>query len=162
MRDADILILIGGASVGDRDFSQTALASLGLSLVFSKVAMKPGKPVWYGRVGNIHVLGLPGNPTAALVTARLFLVPLLCGLLGRPLSAALPWRSLALAASLAAGEDRETFFCGVAEADGGTVRAVDRQRASGQASIATANVLIRGPAKGPARMIGDFALVLDF
>ena len=160
MRHADVLILTGGASVGDRDFSKAALASLGLSLVFSKVAMKPGKPIWYGRVKGVHVLGLPGNPTAALVTARLFLVPLLCGLLGRPANAALPWRPLALATPLAAGGDRETFLCGVAE--GGTVRPIDRQDASGQASIAMANALIRGPANGPPRAMGGLAMVVDF
>ncbi len=76
MAEADVLIVTGGASVGDRDFSRGALGALGLDRVFAGVAIKPGKPVWHGRVGGTQVLGLPGNPTAALVTARLFLAPL--------------------------------------------------------------------------------------
>lgn len=157
---ADILVVTGGASVGDRDFSKAALESLGLQMLFSKVAMKPGKPVWYGRVGDCHVVGLPGNPTAALVTARLFLVPLLCALLGRAANAALPWRPLPLAGPLPAIGDRETFLCGKVELGG--VSAIDRQHASGQASIAAAELLIRRVAHAPPGAIGDPVMVLDF
>ena len=158
--EADILIVIGGASVGDRDFSKVALESLGLQMLFSKVAMKPGKPVWYGRIGDLHVLGLPGNPTAALVTARLFLVPLLCALLGRSANAALAWRPLLLAAPLPANGERESFLCGTAEGEG--VRAIDRQHASGQASIATAEFLIRRAPHALPSAIGNPVTVLDF
>src|SRR3546814_10636783 len=77
---ADVVVVIGGASRGDRDFGRSAFALLGLDIAFADVAIKPGKPVWYGRLGQTHVLGLPGNPTAAFTVASLFLAPLLAGL----------------------------------------------------------------------------------
>jgi molybdopterin molybdotransferase len=80
---ADILVTSGGASVGDHDLVQKALASEGLALSFWKVAMRPGRPMMHGRLGNIHVLGLPGNPVSAYVCAVLFLVPLIRRLAGR-------------------------------------------------------------------------------
>ena len=77
LESADIVIVIGGASVGDRDFAKPMFAPHGLALVFDRLAIKPGKPVWLGRAGARLVLGLPGNPSSAMVTARLFLVPIL-------------------------------------------------------------------------------------
>jgi molybdenum cofactor synthesis domain-containing protein len=92
VNQADVVIVTGGASVGEKDFAKTMFEPLGLELVFSKVAIKPGKPVWLGRVDGALVLGLPGNPTSALVTARLLLAPLLAGLTGRSIDEALRWR----------------------------------------------------------------------
>jgi molybdopterin molybdotransferase len=80
---ADILVTSGGASVGDHDLVQQALASEGLALSFWKVAMRPGRPMMHGRLGAMHVLGLPGNPVSAYVCAVLFLVPLVRRLGGR-------------------------------------------------------------------------------
>lgn len=79
---ADILVTIGGASVGDHDLVGPVLARRGLDLSFWKIAMRPGKPLMYGRLDGQHVLGLPGNPVSSLVCARLFLVPLVRALLG--------------------------------------------------------------------------------
>src|SRR5690606_29210426 len=81
-KDADVLVTIGGASVGDHDLVGAALKHAGLDLAFWKVAMRPGKPLMFGRLGAMRVLGLPGNPVSALVTARVFLVPLVEALLG--------------------------------------------------------------------------------
>ncbi|UTW57471.1 molybdopterin molybdotransferase MoeA [Kordiimonas sp. SCSIO 12603] len=83
-RDADVLVTIGGASVGDRDFMQQALSEEGMTLDFWKVAMRPGKPLIYGKNGKQHVLGLPGNPVSAFVCAYLYLRPLIDRLMGRP------------------------------------------------------------------------------
>jgi molybdopterin molybdotransferase len=80
---ADILVTSGGASVGDYDLVQRALASEGLALSFWKVALRPGRPMMHGRLGAMHVLGLPGNPVSAYVCAVLFLVPLIRQLCGR-------------------------------------------------------------------------------
>ena len=80
---ADILVTSGGASVGDYDLVQRALAIEGLALSFWKVALRPGRPMMYGRLGAMHVLGLPGNPVSAYVCAVLFLVPLIRRLAGR-------------------------------------------------------------------------------
>jgi molybdopterin molybdotransferase len=80
---ADILVTSGGASVGDYDLVQRALAAEGLALSFWKVALRPGRPMMHGRLGSMHVLGLPGNPVSAYVCAVLFLVPLIRRLTGR-------------------------------------------------------------------------------
>jgi molybdopterin molybdotransferase len=79
---ADILVTVGGASVGERDLVSAALRSEGMELDFWKIAMRPGKPLLYGRLNNQRVLGVPGNPVAALVCGLVFLVPMLHRLLG--------------------------------------------------------------------------------
>jgi len=107
--DADLVVVTGGASVGEKDFAKAMFEPLGLHLVFSKVSIKPGKPVWLGRAGEKLVIGLPGNPTSALVTARLFLAPLLAGLTGRPGDEALRWRTVPLGSPLGPCGSRETF-----------------------------------------------------
>jgi molybdopterin molybdotransferase len=75
--DADVLVTLGGASVGDHDLVQTTLKGLGMQLDFWRIAMRPGKPLMVGSLGDMQVLGLPGNPVASLVTGMLFLEPLL-------------------------------------------------------------------------------------
>jgi molybdopterin molybdotransferase len=82
-RKIDVLVTMGGASVGDYDFVQQALAAEGMDLSFWKIAMRPGRPLMHGRLDAIHVLGLPGNPVSAFVCAFLFLAPLLRKLTGR-------------------------------------------------------------------------------
>ncbi|MCC7252103.1 gephyrin-like molybdotransferase Glp [Hyphomicrobium sp.] len=84
---ADILVTIGGASVGDHDLVAEALQREGLELAFWKIALRPGKPLMFGQLGATRVLGLPGNPVSALITARVFLVPLVKALLGEPRAA---------------------------------------------------------------------------
>ena len=98
----DVLVPIGGASVGDHDHMQAVMRELGAEPVFSKVAVKPGKPVWLSRLGNVRVLGLPGNPGSAWVCAHIFLVELL----GEPL----PTTTLPLGADLAAGGGRAEYL----------------------------------------------------
>ena len=81
--EADLIVTIGGASVGDHDLVKPALRTLGLSLAVETVAMRPGKPTWFGRLASGQpVLGLPGNPASAMVGAELFLKPLLATLTG--------------------------------------------------------------------------------
>ncbi len=83
-RGADILVTIGGASVGDHDLVGPVLQKQGLDLAFWKIALRPGKPLMFGKLDAMRVLGLPGNPVSALITARVFLVPLIHALLGVP------------------------------------------------------------------------------
>ena len=80
---ADILLTSGGASVGDHDLVQRALKSEGLDLSFWRVALRPGRPMMHGRLGTMHVLGVPGNPVSSYVCAFLFLAPLIRKLCGR-------------------------------------------------------------------------------
>jgi molybdopterin molybdotransferase len=82
--DADVLVTLGGASVGDYDLVQRALVDAGLELGFWRIAMRPGKPLMQGRLGAMRVLGLPGNPVSAIVCAILFLAPLLRAMVGDP------------------------------------------------------------------------------
>jgi len=82
--EADVLVTIGGASVGDHDLVQKALTGRGMALDFWKIAMRPGKPLMSGRLGHMQVLGLPGNPASSLVCAHLFLEPLVTRLAGMP------------------------------------------------------------------------------
>jgi molybdopterin molybdotransferase len=83
-RDADVLLTIGGASVGDHDFVGPVLEAMGMSLSFWRIGMRPGKPLLSGRLGDLHVLGVPGNPVSSMVGSRIFLVPLINALLGLP------------------------------------------------------------------------------
>jgi len=80
---ADVLLTTGGASVGEHDLVQKALAAEGLSLSFWQIAMRPGKPMMHGRLGPMHVLGVPGNPVSSYVCTFLFLLPLIRRLSGR-------------------------------------------------------------------------------
>jgi molybdopterin molybdotransferase len=81
---ADVIVTLGGASVGDHDLVRKALSSLGMELGFWKIAMRPGKPLMSGRLGATSCIGLPGNPVASLVCSHLFVRPLLAKLAGRP------------------------------------------------------------------------------
>ena len=81
--EADILVTIGGASVGDHDLVNQALTAAGLDLSFWKIAMRPGKPLMYGKLKQQRVLGLPGNPVSSFICSMIFLLPLIYALLGR-------------------------------------------------------------------------------
>lgn len=160
MERADLVIVTGGASVGERDYSKSVFADLGLDLLFAKIAMKPGKPVWFGRTGTALVLGLPGNPTSAMVTARLLLAPLLAGLGGDDPARAAQWRSAVLQGSLGACRDRETFHRACFAAD--TVLALANQDSGSQKFLAEANSLIRQSRESPAMKAGDMVDIIDF
>jgi molybdopterin molybdotransferase len=128
--------------------------------VFSKVAIKPGKPVWLGRAQGKWVLGLPGNPTSAMVTARLFLLPLLAALQGQPTRDVLRWRRLPLAAPLADNGPRETFVRAVWDDDGLTP--IGNQDSGAQGPLAKADWLIRRPPNAPAAAAGALVSALAF
>lgn len=155
---ADLVVVTGGASVGEKDFAKAMFEPLGLDLMFSRVAIKPGKPVWLGRCGAALMLGLPGNPTSAMVTARLFLTPLVAGLAGR--DAALDWMPVALACGLPACGDRESFVRARHTSAGALP--VSNQDSSAQAALAHADLLLRCRANQPARAPGELIDALTF
>ena len=157
---ADLVVVTGGASVGEKDFAKAMFQPQELDLIFSKVSIKPGKPVWLGRAGAALVMGLPGNPTSALVTARLLLAPLLAGLSGRDPHEALRWRAAKLSAPLSECGPRETFHRG--RWAGENVEVLGFQDSSAQKVLAEADVLVRQVAHSPQIRAGGKAAVLDF
>ncbi|WP_421723664.1 gephyrin-like molybdotransferase Glp [Bauldia sp.] len=104
---ADILVTLGGASVGDHDLVQKALLDAGMTLDFWRIAMRPGKPLMFGRLGDRRVLGLPGNPVSAMVCGLLFLKPLVGALLGRPRVD--PTEAAVLGAPMPANQARQDY-----------------------------------------------------
>ena len=142
--NADLLITIGGASVGDHDLIAPVLEARGLSLDFWKIAMRPGKPMLYGRLGEMRVVGLPGNPVSALICARVFLVPLIERLSGRTGTAARMTDAIA-ATDIEANGPRTHYMRATLQAgDGGPLRArpVRSQDSSLLSPLAAADCLI--------------------
>ena len=91
---ADLIVTIGGASVGDHDLVAKVATALGLERAFYKISMRPGKPLMAGRLGGVPMLGLPGNPVSAIVCGHLFVVPLIRAMLGDPAPAPQPLRAV--------------------------------------------------------------------
>jgi molybdopterin molybdotransferase len=155
----DLVVIIGGASVGAYDLVKPSLARLGLAITVQRIAIRPGKPTWFGTIGGKPVLGLAGNPAAAMVCAQLFLRPLVHALLARESDAT---------ASVAARLDGELGDSGANEcylrarmrtdAEARSwARPFDDQDTSLVSVFAAANALIRRPAG--ARAVGSGALV---
>jgi molybdopterin molybdotransferase len=155
---ADLVVVIGGASVGERDFAKAMFSHQGLGLLFDKISIRPGKPAWLGRAGRKLVLGLPGNPTSALVTGRLLLAPLLTAMQGRQIDQALSWEPARLATPIPACDQRETFHR--AHLAGDQVSLVGFQESHAQKALADADVLVRQRAHSPAFVTGDTVQVL--
>lgn len=160
LNDADLVVVTGGASVGERDYARTMFGSDPLDYVFSKVAIKPGKPVWLARRKGRLILGVPGNPGSALVIARLFLAPLLAGMTGQNPKAALKFNTLKSRNALRSCGDRDTFSRAYRE-DGFAVLC-NTQDSSAQAVLAQANILIRRPAHAAAVPAGADLDVIEF
>jgi molybdopterin molybdotransferase len=160
LASADVIIVTGGASVGIRDFAKPMFAAAGLELLFAKVAIKPGQPVWLGRSRGKWVLGLPGNPTSAMVTARLFLLPLLARLQGQAVADVTRWRRMPLAAGLPKTGTRETFVR--ARWDDAGLVPLGNQQSGAQAALAEADWLIRCPAGYPEGAAGDMVTAVLF
>jgi molybdopterin molybdotransferase len=107
---ADLLVTLGGASVGDHDLVKPALVKQGMELNFWKIAMRPGKPVIHGRLGPMAILGLPGNPVAAIVAGIVFLVPLVRALSGDPDAGRERSEPAILGKALRANDSRQDFM----------------------------------------------------
>jgi molybdopterin molybdotransferase len=160
--DADVLITLGGASVGAHDLVQAALKAQGMELGFWKIAMRPGKPMMTGRLGRMVALGLPGNPVASIVCGHLFVVPVIEALLGM----ADPDRDRSEPATLGidmpANDEREDYVRSelVKTADGWRVTPFAKQDSSMLGLLARAQALVIRPAFAEPANQGDACRIL--
>jgi molybdopterin molybdotransferase len=155
-RGADILITIGGASVGDHDLVKQSLEAEGVTMAFWRIAMRPGKPMMHGRLGDVRVIGLPGNPVSSYVCGFLFLVPLIRRLSGRTDIHHVSESAL-LGRDIAANDLREDYLRARLEvrADGALIATpVGHQDSSLLANLAAARALVIRPPFAPAEAAG--------
>ncbi len=158
---ADILVTSGGASVGEHDLVQRALASEGLELSFWRVALRPGRPMMHGRLGAMHVLGVPGNPVSAYVCAFLFLLPLIGRLCGRSDAEHVP-EPARLGRGLPANDERADYLRATLEMgpDGPVATPVPAQDSSLMAPLARADCLVIREPHAPAAVAGSPCVIL--
>ncbi|MEO0390020.1 MAG: gephyrin-like molybdotransferase Glp [Pseudomonadota bacterium] len=155
---ADLIVTIGGASVGDHDLVGPVAASLGMQQSFYKVAMRPGKPLMAGRLNGTPMIGLPGNPVSAMVCGTIFLGPVLDVLQGLPPAPA-PRRSVPLTAPLSPNGPREHYMRAIAGPDG--VRDAGAQDSALLSVLSSANALIVRAPHDPEREAGATVEVVD-
>ncbi len=150
--DADLIVTIGGASVGDHDLVSQAAEAMGLQRAFYKIAMRPGKPLMAGRLSGTPMLGLPGNPVSAMVCGHIFLRPLLRAMLGLGRHPA-PRRTAPLARDVAANGPREHYMR--ARLTEGGIEPFERQDSALLTVLADADALLVRPARDGARSAGE-------
>ena len=159
----DLLITLGGASVGDHDLVQDALKAQGFAMDFWKIAMRPGKPLMFAAKDRARVLGLPGNPVSTMVCALLFMKPAMDRMLGQPgeLVGTVPAR---LAVDLKMNDQREDYVRSTLSrgADGSlTVTPHPVQDSSMLSVLAASSAFLVRPAHDPARKAGETVQVVD-
>ena len=163
-RDADVLVTLGGASVGDHDLVGPVLKEKGMALDFWRIAMRPGKPLMFGRMkragGVTSVLGLPGNPVSSLVCAILFLSPLIDGLLGRP--PADPSEAATLAVDVPENDGRRDYVRATLTARGDLpeVTPLPVQDSSMLSALAAADCLLIREVRAPAAKAGEACRII--
>jgi len=161
-RGADLLVTTGGVSVGEHDLVSSALGDLGLALDFWKIAMRPGKPLLFGTIGDTPILGLPGNPVSSLVCAIVFLKPAIDAMQGLSPEGH-PTEAAVLGAALGANDHRQDYLRAelAYESDGRRVATpFDRQDSSMLATLAHADCLIVRPPGAPAAAAGESVAIL--
>ncbi len=151
-KDADLIVTIGGASVGDHDLVGDVAQSLGMERAFYKIAMRPGKPLMAGRMGNAIMIGLPGNPVSAMVCGHIFLAPVIRKMLGLGAKPA-PRQTASMAHDIGSNGLREHYMRARLGADGVTI--FERQDSALLTVLADANCLAVRPIADPARATGD-------
>jgi molybdopterin molybdotransferase len=160
---ADILVTTGGASVGDYDLVQKAFAAEGIDLSFWQIAMRPGRPLMHGRLGAMHVLGLPGNPVSSYVCAFLFLVPLIRRMSGRS-DLATPTESAVLGRDLPENDERADYLRATLEPGAGGLIATPfpTQDSSMMAPLAKSNCLVIREPYARAAKAGSRCAIVKF
>ena len=161
--DADLIVTIGGASVGDHDLIGRVTEGMGMERAFYKIAMRPGKPLIAGRMGRAAMIGLPGNPVSSIVCAEIFIRPLLNVMQGLPADNRV--RLGRLTAPLGGEGDRQHYLrATLVEAEGyPQVTPMADQDSARLGLLAQADVLLIRPAGDPPRAVGEtvFFLPLD-
>ena len=157
---ADIIVTLGGASVGEHDLVREVLTGIGMELDFWKIAMRPGKPLMVGRLGATHVLGLPGNPVSSLVCAHLFLRPLIARLAGRAYGPDI--RNAVLGSGMKENDQRRDYVRAAAfpGSAGLVATPFDLQDSSMLGTLAASNALIIREPHAPAAAQGSPCRVL--
>ena len=160
---ADILVTSGGASVGDYDLVQKAFTAEGMALAFWRLALRPGRPLMNGRLGGMHVLGVPGNPVSAFVCGFLFLVPLIRRLAGRR-DLTRPTESALLGCDLPENDERADYLrATLAQGPQGPVATpFPVQDSSMMAPLAKADCLIIREPFEPAAKAGSRCTIVKF
>ena len=152
---ADLIVTIGGASVGDHDLVAKVAEELGMEQAFYKIAMRPGKPLMAGRLRGVPMLGLPGNPVSAIVCGHLFLLPLVRALQGLTDVAPRLERAILSQAVEANGPRAHYMRARIEPADGlPQLRAFSRQDSALLSILSEANALLYRPIGDPARPAG--------
>lgn len=163
-RDADMLATTGGASVGEHDLVQTSFMQRGFVSSFWRIAMRPGKPLMFGRIGDLPVLSMPGNPVSAMVCALLFVRPALQAMLGAAPTAPV-FETAVLGAAMPANDVREDYVRATlerGEAGRLVVRPFPTQDSSMQMTLAQAEALIRRAPFAPPAAQGESVDVIRF
>lgn len=156
--DADIIVTTGGASVGDHDLVAQVAERLGMQRAFWKIAMRPGKPLMAGRLGNAAMLGLPGNPVSSVVCAHLFLLPMIRALLAQPQDTIAPQPRPAILAQDTGPTGPRTHYmrARLTHTDGvPQIAPFDRQDSSLLSILSSADALLIRPADDGARRAGE-------
>jgi len=157
-KSADLIVTIGGASVGDHDLVGKVAAKLGMERAFHKVAMRPGKPLMAGLLAGTPMIGLPGNPVSSMVCGHIFISPALDALQGLP-ARPIPRRVVPLAAPISDNGPREHYMR--ATFSDGEVTAAVRQDSALLSVLSSANALIVRPPNDGSRQAGELVEVID-
>jgi len=155
---ADLIVTIGGASVGDHDLVAKVAEMRGLERSFYKIAMRPGKPLMAGRMDGSPLLGLPGNPVSSIVCARIFMLPMIDAMRGLPPIAARSTKAV-LNKPIPANGPREHYMR--ARLDAGQVTVAARQDSGLLSVLAQANALVIRAPNDPAKALGEMVQVID-
>lgn len=158
---ADILVTLGGASVGERDLVRGALAAKGMALDFWKIAMRPGMPLIFGRLGAVPVIGLPGNPVSSLVCALLFLRPLISAMLGVEVREV--EENALTGADLPANDQRQEYLRAKLSAESGSLplaTPLSLQDSSALSALSAADCLLIRTPNAPALPAGSLCRII--
>ena len=156
--DADLIITIGGASVGDHDLVGQVAETKGMDRAFYKVAMRPGKPLMAGAIGSSVMIGLPGNPVSAMVCGHIFVLPVIRKMLGFE-AVATPRRTATLLTALGPNGPREHYMRAHINKEG--LRVYDRQDSALLAVLSQANCFAVRPPNDGSRHPGELLEIID-